>query len=205
MHPMGDRFILPYVGRLDTTGHNSTSHRACVCGIGRSHRKGTHGIPTISGNHEPGGSRPASGASAVRLQNRLKRRHNGTMGTYIPTLGRRTADPSRMAKRNGKNRENTEIHFASRISYLVCPKARRTRPAAMCVLQRIKRHYNPEPIPASIDAGITGLSTRRSMVYETGPQEWVQPHTNPKRRRVEDGLPNPLWTLRIPGNAVRTH
>jgi len=110
-----------------------------------------------------------------------------------------------MAKGDGKNGENKKINFTGWGPNPICPQTKRSRTPALCRLPRIECSHHLKPLPVTLNAGTTREGARRSMVHEIGPQKRVQPHQDPKRRRMENSVQNPVRTLRIPGNALRTH
>ncbi len=71
-------------------------------------------------------------------------------------------------------------------------------------------HRLPDPqcshsqtlLSTSSSPGHTRGTPWGSHFLEAGPEECIQPHSYPGRRRVEDGLHNHLRSLRVPGHAV---
>jgi len=162
------------LGRIRGAQSIGPYDRLCGRGVGRTNRQRPNGIPPVPRNNGQRSGRRASRASTIRLQDRPPGRRHGTLGAYLPPLRSRTADPSRMAQGDGKNRENTEVHVSSGLTHPFCPKTERTRPPAMRGLSRAKRDHNPLPIPAPINAGATRPGTRLPVLYENGSQERIQ-------------------------------
>jgi len=65
-------------------------------------------------------------------------------------------------------------------------------------LGTIKNRY-----PASSNLRTTRSSARSPDLNQTGPPECLLPNLNQGRRQVQECIPNPLWSVRIPSYALR--
>jgi len=146
MYQIWNKLLLPDLERVGTTRKRSPTHRIRINGP-REHgpaSRWTKGIPAISGDHGEKGCRRTTTTPPVRLQNRAQGRSHGTLGTNLPTVRGRASNPQRMAKGNGKNRQNQEIHLTSGIPHPVCTQTQWSRAAVVRRLSGIERHHTTQ-------------------------------------------------------------